>query len=79
MRRAFERIDLEGRLRCFENGKALIDGILSAHERGEMPGICLLDLKMELNGRVRMFTVRGRPQFLSLPLVVMSSSCEPSR
>jgi CheY-like chemotaxis protein len=77
--RAFRRNALEDRVRVLRDGVELID-YLEAHDlRGRPPKVILLDLKMpRMDGRAALRELRSRPETRHIPIVVVSSSDQPS-
>jgi CheY-like chemotaxis protein len=80
MKRAFDRVGIPNRVVFVRNGQEVVDylgGQGQYAERGKfpLPGVLLLDLKMPwMDGFDVLNWLRGRPQFDTLPVVVLTSS-----
>lgn len=83
LREAFARIGVQGRIQFVRDGQEAVDLLASLPrsgppERGRLPSLLLLDLKMpRLDGFDVLTWVRQQPGLRHLPVVVFSSSREP--
>lgn len=84
LRMAFERAGLTNPLIVVQDGQEAVDylagaGRYSDRQRYPLPGLLLLDLKMpRMNGFDVLGWLAGRPEFKSLPTIVLSSSPDQS-
>lgn len=77
--RAFRQHSLADRVRVFRDGAELVDYIHTHDLGARPPKVILLDLKMpRLDGRAALRELRSRPQTRHIPVVVVSSSDQPS-
>ena len=77
--RAFGRSSLADRVRVLRDGAELVDYLDSHDLRGRPPKLILLDLKMpRMDGRAALRELRSRPDTRHTPVVVVSSSDQPS-
>jgi len=77
--RAFRRNSLEDRVRVLRDGVELVDYLQTHDLRGRPPKVILLDLKMpRMDGRAALRELRSRPETRHIPVVVVSSSDQPS-
>ena len=77
--RAFRRNSLENRVRVLRDGVELVDYLQTQNLRGRPPKVILLDLKMpRMDGRAALRELRSRPETRHIPVVVVSSSDQPS-
>lgn len=84
MKLAFKRAGVSDRLHIAANGRQALDYLLGAHgfiDRAAfpLPSVVLLDLNLpELDGFAVLQQVRDRSELQKLPIVVFSSSAQPS-
>ena len=77
--RAFGRSSLADRVRVLRDGAELVDYLDTHDLRGRPPKLILLDLKMpRMDGRAALRELRSRPETRHTPVVVVSSSDQPS-
>lgn len=77
--RAFGRSSLADRVRVLRDGAELVDYLDTHDLRGRPPKLILLDLKMpRMDGRAALRELRSRPATRHTPVVVVSSSDQPS-
>jgi len=77
--RAFRRNSLDDRVRVLRDGVELVDYLETNDHRGRPPKLILLDLKMpRMDGRGALRELRSRPETRHVPVVVVSSSDQPS-
>lgn len=77
--RAFRQHSLTERVRVFRDGAELVDYVQSHDLRARPPKVILLDLKMpRLDGRGVLRVLRSRDDTRHIPVVVVSSSDQPS-
>ncbi len=80
MRRAFERAGVPNPVQIVRNGREAIEylagtGDYAQRDKHPLPGLVLLDLKMPwMDGFDVLKWLRGRTQFNTLPVVVLTSS-----
>jgi CheY-like chemotaxis protein len=80
MRRAFQRAAVPNPVQIVRNGQEAIDylqgtGDYSQRDRYPLPGMLLLDLKLPwLDGFDVLAWLRKRPEFNTLPVIVLTSS-----
>ena len=80
MGRAFDRVGIRNPLSVVHNGQEAIDylggkGAFAARKKHPLPGLLLLDLKMPwMDGFDVLAWLRKRPEFNTLPVVVLTSS-----
>ena len=62
-------------LSFFENGSAMMSGLVSASALGTLPQLILLDLNMPgMNGRDVITAVKADPSLRAIPVVVLTTS-----
>jgi two-component system, response regulator len=77
--RAFRQHSLEDRVHVLRDGAELVDYLQAQGSRAKLPKVILLDLKMpRLDGRAALRELRSRPETRHIPVVVVSSSEQPS-
>jgi CheY-like chemotaxis protein len=77
--RAFKQNAIAERVGVFRDGVELLDYLKSHDLRGRPPKVILLDLKMpRMDGRAALRELRNRPETRHVPVVVVSSSDQPS-
>ena len=77
--RAFRRNSLDHRVRVLRDGVELVEYLQTRDLRGRPPKVILLDLKMpRMDGRTALRELRSRPETRHIPVVVVSSSDQPS-
>ena len=77
--RAFRQHSLEDRVHVLRDGAELVDYLQAQGPRAKLPKVILLDLKMpRLDGRAALRELRSRPETRHIPVVVVSSSEQPS-
>jgi two-component system response regulator len=77
--RAFRQNSLEDRVRVLRDGVELVDYLKTHDLRARPPKVILLDLKMpRMDGRAALRELRSRPETRHVPVVVVSSSDQPS-
>ncbi len=80
MGRAFDRVGIRNPLSVVHNGQEAIDylagkGAYADRKKHPLPGLLLLDLKMPwMDGFDVLAWLRKRPEFNTLPVVVLTSS-----
>lgn len=77
--RAFKQNSLGDRVCVLRDGVELVDYLKSHNLRARPPKVILLDLKMpRMDGRAVLRELRNRPETRHTPIVVVSSSDQPS-
>jgi len=77
--RALRRHSLEDRVTVLRDGVELVEYLEARDLRARSPKLILLDLKMpRMDGRAVLRELRSRPQTRHIPVVVVSSSDQPS-
>jgi CheY-like chemotaxis protein len=77
--RAFRRNALEERVRVLRDGVELVEYLQTHDLRARPPKVILLDLKMpRMDGRAVLRELRSRQETRHVPVVVVSSSDQPS-